>query len=313
MRGLSRREFFGGAAGIAAVAVLPPGSSRAPLRTRPAAAAARTAATTPIVGATVNPSAYGVSDYLQAANIFNGFTGTTLATTFEKVYMSHGAFPQSPPSKITSLASAGCAFVISIEPSRTLTTDEQTLVTRFCHRMTAAGLTYRIVLYSEANDKAFKTQQDWQTYWSFYAPAVKAAGVTCGFNPGCGFQAIGRAEQYFPTNPTPDELWMDYYATAFRGGSRLDTLIGIAKSAGVQAGLAEWGWSAGDTTFGPMTIPWWNDYCSYLTQLASNGDVPLGAMYFGAKANGRTSDIVKSANDPRIPQILAVSQAIQNG
>jgi hypothetical protein len=62
---------------------------------------------------------------------------------------------------------------------------------------------------------------------------------------------------------------MDFYATSFRGGSRLDTLIGLADAAGIPADAAEWDWSAGDLIFTPMTLPWWNACCDYLVTLAS--------------------------------------------
>src|SRR5215467_4045107 len=215
--------------------MLPPGGST------------RAAAPAPLAGATTNPTGYGVTSNLEAAKIYDGYVGMPLATTFEKVYMGHGAFPQ--------LAPAGCQFLVSIEPSRTMTTAEQNLMAKWLGMLNESGIPYRIVLYSECNDKAFKTADEWFAYWSYYAPVVRAAGVSCGYNPGCGFMAIGRAMEYFPANPAPDELWMDYYATAFRGGSRIDKLIAMARSAGISCGMAEWGWAAGDTTFGPMTIP----------------------------------------------------------
>ena len=305
MRGPSRREFLGGAAGAAALAALP----YAP--TRPTATRARAAARVPLAGATVNPVSYGITSNLQAASIYDGYVGMPLATTFEKVYMGHGAFGSLPPQKMTQLAPAGCQFLVSIEPSRTMTSAEQSLLANWLAMMNKSGIPYRVVLYSECNDKAFKTAGDWFAYWSFYAPVVQAAGVACGYDPGCGFMAIGRAEAYFPSSPAPDELWMDYYATAFRGGSRLGNLIAMASSAGVPAGLAEWGWAAGDTTFGPMTIPWWNTYCSYLMQLITSGKITLGAINFAAKADGRTVDVISSPSDPRIPMIRQVSQTIQ--
>jgi len=259
VRGLSRREFLGGAAGVIAVAALPPaGTSRA-------------AATTPLAGATLNPSSYGITSYLDAANIYNGYVGMPLATTFEKVYMGHGAFPPQPPAHMTELAPSGCQFLVSIEPSRTMTTSEQKLVAQWLAMLSNSGIQY----------------------------------------PGCGFMAVARALEYFPANPAPDELWMDYYATAFRGGSRLGNLIAKAQAAGTSCGLAEWGWAAGDTTFGPMTMPWWNTYCNYLMNLIKTGKITLGAINFAAKANGRTPDVINSASDPRIPMIRAVAQAMQ--
>jgi TAT (twin-arginine translocation) pathway-exported protein len=307
VQGLSRREFLGGAAGVAAVAALPASattpSRHASLRAR------RSAAITPAFGATVDLASYSSKNYLAAANTFDGLVGLPMATTIQKVYMGHGEFPPHPPLKMTQLTKAGCEFLVSIEPSRNMVASEQALVAKWLTMMNSSGIPYRVVLYSESNDKAFKTAPEWFAYWSYYAPVVKDSGAVLAYNCGCGFKALPRAEAYFPSNPTPDELWMDFYATSFRGGSRLDTLIGLADNAGIPAGVAEWDWSAGNLIFTPMTLPWWNAYCEYIVSLASAGKLPLGAIFFNAVAKGGFADVISNASDPRIPGIHRVAQA----
>jgi hypothetical protein len=257
----------------------------------------------------VDLASYGGKNYLDAANTFDGFVGLPMATTIQKVYMGHGEFPPHPPLKMTQLAKAGCEFLVSIEPSRSMVASEQALLAKWLTMMNNSGIPYRVVLYSESNDKAFKTAPEWFAYWSYYAPVVKDAGVTLAYNCGCGFKALPRAEAYFPSNPAPDELWMDFYATSFRGGSRIDTLIGLADNAGIPAGVAEWDWSAGNLIFTPMTLPWWNAYCEYLVTLATAGKLELGAIFFNAVAKGGRADVIDSASDPRIPGIHRVAQA----
>ena len=301
MQGLSRREFLGGAAGIVAATALPASAS--------AQARGARAAATPVAGATVDLASYGVKSYLDAANIYDGYVGMPLATTMQKVYMGHGQLPDEPPLKMIQLAASGCEFLVSIEPSKTLTTAEQARVQTFLGALTSAGLTYRVALYSEANDKAFKTSQEWFTYWSYYAPVIKAAGATCVYDCGTGFKALPRATAYFPSNPSPDELWMDFYCTSFRGGTRLDNLIGMADAIGIPSGVAEWGWSAGVIVFDPMTMPWWNTYCEYLISLATTGKLTLGAIFFNAVAKGGRADVIGGPSDPRIPGIQRVAQA----
>ncbi len=307
LQGPSRREFFGGAAGIVAATALP--ASLTVPRGRTSRPARRSAATTPVVGATVDLASYHTTNYLDAANVFDGYVGLPLATTIQKVYMGHGEFPPHPPLKMTQLAKAGCEFLVSIEPSKTMTSAEQALVAKWLTMMNGSGIPYRVVLYSESTDKAFKTAAEWFAYWSYYAPVVKDAGVTLAYDCGMGFKALPRAAAYFPSNPSPDELWMDFYATSFRGGSRLDTLIGLADAAGIPAGIAEWDWSAGNLIFTPMTLPWWNAYCDYIVTLATAGKLPLGAIFFNAVAKGGTADVIGSASDPRIPGIHRVTQA----
>ena len=125
----------------------------------------------------------------------------------------------------------------AIEPSRNMVPSEQTLLAKWLTMMNSSGIPYRVVLYSECNDKAFKTAADWFAYWSFYAPV--------------------------------------------------------------------------DTTFGPMTMPWWNEYGSYLMHLINTGKITLGTINFAAKANGRTVDVINSATDPRIPMIKQMAQTVQ--
>jgi hypothetical protein len=296
VRGLSRREFLGGTAGVAAAVALPSGSTRA--------------AVTSLVGATVEPSSYGVTSYLDAAHIFDGFVGLPMATTIEKIYLSPGELPTTPPPKMKALASADCQFLVSMKPSTTLSSSERSALANCLAKFNSAGLSYRVVLFSECNDKGF-TMSQWLAYWSYYAPVIKDAGVSCGYNPGCNPNSIGKVGPFFPSNPAPDELWMDYYATAFRGGTRLDPVIAMGQAAGIPTGIAEWGWSAGLVVFSPMVMPWWTAYCNYLVNLANAGKFPLGAILFdGLGPSGGNSGVIDSASDPRIPGIQKVAAAV---
>jgi hypothetical protein len=262
-------------------------------------------------GATVNLQSYSSATYVDAANTFDGYLGDSMATTLEKVFLGYTELPQkNPPVQMTQLATVGCQFVLSVEPSTTLTSSEQTSLANCLAMLNKHGFSYRVVLYSECNDFAF-TQANWLAYWSYYAPVIQDAGVLCCYDPGCTPGALDRAESYFPSNPTPDEMWMDYYATAFRSGTRLAPLLAVAQAAGVPCGIAEWGWTAGKIVFTPMTMPWWNAYCHYLVSLIEAGDLPLGAIYFDAVAKAGTTGVIRASDDPRIPGIQAITSAIQ--
>ena len=298
MRDISRRSLLGGAAGIAAAVALPLPRVRA------------AAATTPVAGASINRVAYGVKTWVEAAKIFDGYIGLPLATTIQKIYMPYEQFGTAPPLQMTQLAATGCQFLVSVKPSMTMTADEQTQLAAWLAMLNQAGLKYRVALYSEANNNAFPTAAGWLAYWQYYAPVIQSAGVPCCYDAGCSYIAINRAEEYFPSNPAPDELWMDYYATAFRGRSRLDHLIAIGGASGIPAGIGEWGWSSGDVIFDPMEMPWWNEYCSYLIHLANAGLLGLGAIFFGSKSHAKNVDVLGTATDPRIPMVQKVANTI---
>jgi hypothetical protein len=309
---LSRRGFLTGAAGVAVAAALP-SSSRVraeallPSRARPSLAA-------PTAGATISPSTYPGQGALGAADLFDSYTSTSLAVTIQKFYATEVILAQTQlTSYMSQLSKAGCAFLVDLKPSRTLSSANQSGLSAWLKMLNKAGVKYRTVLYSEANNVAFATPQDWFTYWSFYAPVVKNAGVSCGYNPGMGTWAA-KAPAYFPSNPTPDELWMDYYCTGFRVGSRLDQIIAQAQSDGVTgAGVAEWGWQASDHPLDPITIPWWDDYSGYLIHLANEGHINLGGIYFGSQAGGRTNNVINNSADPRVLMIQRVSAAFAAG
>jgi hypothetical protein len=193
-----------------------------------------------------------------------------------------------------------------------MTSSEQTRLKNWLVMLNNMGLSYRVVLYSEANNLAFATSAQWFAYWQYYAPVIKATGAACCYDAGCNSKSLLRAEAYFPSNPAPDELWMDFYGTSFRAGTRIDQLIAQAKSAGISAGLAEWGWHAGVAIYPPMTLPWWNAYCAYLGNLAGQGSLSLGGIYFDDPGDSPIPiNVINSSSDPRIPGIQSVSKAVQ--
>jgi hypothetical protein len=318
---LSRRGFLTGAAGVAGVAALPWMSGpRAAAAVRSArsvkpASRARPADLPPaIAGATITPATYGVMNAVDAADIFDGYVGTSLALQHEKFYATPDILAETTVDSVLSqLSAAGCTFVIDVEPSKSLTSANQTGLSNWLTMLNNAGIVYRVVLYSESNNTAFATPQEWFAYWSFYAPVIQAAGVLCGYNPGCGTWAK-KAITFWPSDPTPDELWMDYYCTGFRDDSRLSQLIALAQTNGVTgAGLAEWGWEASAHPLQPITMPWWNDYCRYILHLIELGHINLGGMYFGSSNKTLVNNVINNSDDPRIAMINEVSTAFTAG
>ena len=304
MSNLSRRGFLYGAAGVAAAAALP-SSQLARAAVTPAA---RTAAT-PLTGAIVTPGSYNVRSAVKASHIADGYIGMPLAVTLQKFWVEEAGLSEPVPARLQELSAAGCQFLISVQPSKQQSSAEQSRLASWLAMVKNDGISFRAVLWAECNDAAFATPQDWFSYWKYYAPVIQDAGVSCGYDPSCGYKPE-TALQYFPSNPVPDELWMDYYATGFRRGARLEELLAMAHSAGLPtAGLAEWGWEAGNPTTNPMTMPWWNEYCEYLIYMADRGHFGLGVIYWGARHGSYTYNIIYNASDPRIPMIKKVSNA----
>lgn len=310
LQGLTRRGFLAGAAGVAAVGIVP---SAPRLRAAVSRQAEPGAAAKPLAGANVTPHTYGDKNAVTAAKKFDGYVGMPLAVTLQKIFIPAGEYGSTPPAEMTQLGSIGCQFVVAIQPANPPSAQQKSQLAAWLTMLRRAGLSFRIALYPECNNLAFPSKQSWLNYWRYYAPTVQAQGIACCYDPGGSYAAMGRALAYFPSDPAPDELWIDFYATAFGSGSRIGELLALGQSAGVPTGLAEWGWQAGGAGYNAMSMPVWNDYGAYLTELAQAGHFKLGCIYWGSEHLGNTVDVIDSAHDPRIPVIRQVSQAVQAG
>lgn len=334
---LSRRQLLWGSSAAVAAALLIPGMrlGTAP-RSAPFAAAEGSggALLTPrgrpgtvsqsaprigaaVTGATVAPRAYGIpggtTAWLQAAKRFDSYVGLRLATRMQKIYLQEGHYYTHPlPPQITTLARAGCQFIVCVYPSRT--TDERAKLARFLRLLNSHGIVYQVALTNEWNcGNKFPSAQAYLRYWRHYAPVVKAAGVplcnlVCASSSATAYNKI---QPGFPTSPLPDRYWIDYYATAYKFKVRLDTAGGLldqAEGYGVPVGIAEFGWAAGG---GTLTMAEWDKYCSYLVGLVPR--LPLGCLYWGAVHNGLTYDVVTGPDDPKVPGIQQVINGFKAG
>jgi hypothetical protein len=316
-RDLDRRKFLLGSSAVAAGAMLIPRGQTSTAQTSTVRAGTvhqSSTVQTParlftkgISGATVAPSVYGSTNWVQAANMFDSYVGLPLAATAQKVFLLEGQFYTDPlPSHITSLAAAGCQFIICVYPSTT--TDDSTRLTNFLKLLNRNNIIYQAALVNEWNcaDK-FPSPKAFLNYWAQYAPVIQDAGVqvcslVCASSDPHAFAKI---EPGFPTNPLPDAYWIDYYATGYQFNVRLDApggLLDQAEAHGVQAGVAEFGWSAG----GNVAMETWDRYCPYMAGLAPR--LPLGCVYWGCAGH----DIVRGAHDPKVPGIRQVVSAQPN-
>jgi hypothetical protein len=300
---LSRRRFLrGSSAAVAGALLLPHGQPGTVSRP-----AARTVSAE-VTGATVTPGAYGITSWLQAAKRFDSYVGLPLATTIQKIFLTEGQFYTDPlPAHITSLAGAGCEFIVCVYPSRS--TDDSARLATFLQLLNSNGIVYQAALVNEWNCKTkFADAQHYLDYWNHYAPVVQAAGVPL-CNLVCASSnktAYVKIQPGFPVNPLPDRYWIDYYAEGYRWNVRLDTpggLLDQADSLGVPVGIAEFGLTAG----APPPMSAWDAFCPYLASLAPR--LPLGCLYWGS-AGG---DIVTGPSDPKVPGIQQVIGAFPAG
>ena len=297
----SRRRFLRGSSAVGAGALLMP---RGWLDAVPGAAAST--ASTKVRGATINPQVYGTARWVRAAKIFDSYAGMPLATKVQKVYLAEGQYyTDALNTHLTGLAKIGCQFIICVFPSRT--TDETKKLAAFLQRLKNNGIVYQAVLVNEWNAHTkFPTPQDYLTYWSRYAPVIKAAGVPlcCMVVATSNKSNYAKIQPGFPTNPLPDRYWIDYYGEAYSYKVLLDSSGGLLHQAehyNVPVGIGEFGYAVTGAKHMSMTI--FNEYCSYLTGLVPR--LQLGCLYWGSAGH----DIVTGADDPKVPGIQKVMQA----
>jgi hypothetical protein len=297
---IPRRQFLQGSSAALAGALLMPSG-----RPSTAHATATSAVTGKVTGTTVSPWGYGISSWLQAAQMFDSYVGLPLAITIQKLYLQEGQYFTAPlPLHITSLAGAGCQFIICFYPSRTI--DESAKLATCLQLLNSKGIVYQAALVNEWNCATkFATAQDYLTYWNRYSKVVKAAGVPLCLTvcASSNKTAYAKIQPGFPVSTLPDRYWIDYYATAYQWNVRLDTsggLLAQAESLGVPAGIGEFG--IGANAVAPMSV--WNAFCPYLGGLASR--LPLGCLYWGGVDNFGKQNVVTSSNDPKVPGIRQV-------
>jgi hypothetical protein len=300
----TRRHFLVTTAGasIAAVAL----TKAASLPVIPAS----TARATSVAGATVDAWTYGLGwNRVAAAQRFNSYTKTSMAAAAQKIYFSEGEYWTHVPKRLAALSS--CMYLISVRPRRSKPPGEQAKLRAFTKMMVESGVPFRLLLWQEPDDgDAFKTQQVWLDYWSYYAPVILAEGAACCYDPGCNPEHFQAAMDWFPVSPRPSELWMDFYACSYSNpyhDVRVDPLIALAAKHGIHSGFAETGLAAG--TSPPPTRQAFGDYCHYVASLAPR--VTLGAVWFGTSTTHPTSrlNVVEGPSDWKIPGIRTIAAA----
>lgn len=308
---LDRRTFLGSSAAVVGGLLIPGdlfgrvSRQRLPSRGLSGTVSGARLASTTLTGATVNPTVYQMTNWVQCAKTFDSYVGYPLATTIQKFYMKEGHYPTGRlPLRITQLAKIGCQFIVCVFPSTT--TDQSSQLGDFLQLLNSNGIVYQAALVNEWNcGDTFATPQAYQDYWSQYAPVVQSAGVSVAslVLASSNRAAFAKIEPGFPTDPLPDAYWIDFYATGYGSKVRLDApggLLDQAENYGVPVGIAEFGWSATGLSPG---IEVWNEYCPYLAGLAPR--LPLGCLYWGSG----TVNAVTGPDDPKIPGIRQVISA----
>lgn len=307
----SRREFIHSAAalgtGLAAGAALAPRLASA-AAARPVKLPPSTPGGTRAAGATVNPAAYGMTNWVAAAKLFDSWIGTPMATVVQKAYLREGMWPSRVPPRIATLSAAGVRFLISVKPRRAQSAAEQGRLAAYLKMLQSAGFTFDVCLWQECSDRHyFPRAADYASYVAFYGPVVTSAGVSLVYD-GAGFD-MAECVAYYPGDGPGyafSAVCCDFYGSAWKRGQRLDGLI--AAAGGKLTGLGEWGDNAGPSA--PLSGPDFTAYCDYLAStfapLANRYDL----IYYDSDAVRTQRNTVTGVSDPKVPGIRVVAAAM---
>jgi hypothetical protein len=267
---------------------------------------ARAAGVRGLVGATIGTANFpaGTTE-TQASEDFDGYVGRPMAATVQKIYYQEGSWPSTIPTKDREVIDLGAKLLISFKPSRTLSMSEQQNLANAIDMYKTAGATLDVTLWQEPNDGgAFSHGSDYASYVDYYGPTVRAAGVPLVYDAGAG-GGESSWTAYYPGGSMIDKIMLDYYGSAWLGGTRLDVIANIADSANPPKplGLGEWNDTA--TSSVALTSKQFGEYVNYLINFftarlndgKTNGDI---IFWMGNNAVGLSADQILSGSDFKV-------------
>lgn len=308
-----------------------------------------------VMGATVGAQNYPGQAEAQAIITFNGFLKRPMASNVQKLYMNEGQKASSlPGGDMLDQIGGGAFILLSARPCRTAGNtyadatvctngntclQEQANLTAVLTNFLNAGLTtanFKVILWQEPNNSSgFDTAGHFLNYLTYYAPAVRALGLTLCYNPLIGFGGNWNAITGYPGDSFVDELYADYYGSAYgvssgppansldgTGTNDAGSFVALADnhSGGpIPFGLGEFNAGAGG---GPIGTAQWNAYMGYLQNLLTSriaAGKPMGWNIFWMGNNatpangGNGQDQVLSATDFKIPALQAMYDAVCAG
>lgn len=267
-----------------------------------------------LVGATIDPSAYGMSNnvpanWVTAAKQFDGYVGAPMALQCRKWYAKGSTVTASDMANIQALSAQGCQFLISLRPQVDPTgqyiadpyINEHGNVANTCAALTTAGVSYKICFWQEPNlpVNGF-TAAAFIALHQFYISAVPGGIKRC-YNPSVNHTTYPTATTFYPGDTYVDEIYADYYGGAWADNVFLDDAGGLETFANAHNkpfGIGEWGPLAQQAPFNAVN---WEGYVNYLITLMSgriNASQQNGwIMYYGTQP---PVNIVTSSNSPMV-------------
>lgn len=298
-----------------------------------------------LMGATTNGKAFvpQVTNQ-QAIPLFDSYTGRAMATAVQKIYYSEDnwTFGGDAPDTATQALAVKAQTLVCFFPLRDptgnytgaqYTTSKNNLAAAIAQWKTAytnIGMpanSFKAEICQEPNDlNKFATNaaggNTYTAYCNFYAPTVRAAGISLVYNP-TGNQTNQGANGYYPGDANVDEVYVDWYGThKFADGYSLDIAEALADNhlpSPVPFGIGEMNAVLKSSDL-PITQAQWFDGtpASYIGDLIQRFTARLAAgkhngwiiFWLGAHAANVPQNQINSAADFKIAGIDALFDAL---
>lgn len=248
-------------------------------------------------GATLELGAFPPgTTWAEAIADWERYTGTTIKAS--KVFVPPRVFPTSISSEISTFIRRGIKALLSFKPAcdPPVKTDLAAL-DRTLQMYRNAGLTAAVTLWQETEQRVM-TPYRFRRVFEYYGPAVRKYYPLVFDAPGSGGHT--NWTDYYPGDSLVDAVAVDYYATAYVAGNRLDAIAAIADQANPPKPFGIWEMGNGGATPSP-TKTQVRSYFSYIQSLMA-GRLQAGkrnaAMVW---YNGTGPSMICSSSDYRVP------------
>lgn len=280
------------------------------------------------VGGTINAATYGSATLTDAMNTLDGYINSDggsrkFSYSCQKFYYENSKWPTSLTSinDIRTAKNLGVKCLLSFKPAAdstnaytaTLYRTEKTNLANAIALYKNANVNFEVTLFQEANDghPEFPNAAAYHAYWSFYGPTVLAAGIPLVYDPGMSYPSA--ALTFFPSNPNPTKVVVDFYAVTYvKKGTTLDAIETKTDAIGVPFGA----WELGDSnniTAGEQLDPGFGNYCTYLTNLftaRTTAGKDNADLCFFCVPHSSSFNVITGPSDFKVPHIQQLYDAV---
>lgn len=299
------------------------------------------------IGAALNYAPYTGQGQASSNTLFNGILSRPFASTVQKIYFTQGYSPATNTNVYVNAIACfnqGASLLVSVEigmtnsgtyANNTVTqsgltcAQELANVITLVNNLIGSGLSFttlKLIPWQEANGH-FASATAYQNYMNFYVTGAGGLKATFPALKICYNPLVGGGNHWdgfagAPTYATWDELYVDYYGSAYNtsygidGTKPNDQGSYVALAAGHTGGAAPFGIAEFNDVAGSGlgSTSYWVAYMSYVQgvfQAVLNAGNPLAWLIFwmGDHSNSKPNNQISSNSDYKVAALQAFYDA----